>query len=428
MEAFSPAPYFDHDETNYALRGKHTEVECKACHVSEDASMVSVFEGIAYADCDACHEDVHNGRLLSDCKVCHEERGFNLFTGGRGFAHDRTGFPLEGAHQRQDCRACHDLDAPRDVVFSDHSDVEPLSCTVCHEDAHEGRFGLDCRKCHGQESWAISTTPDAFDHNLTHFALEGKHALVDCRACHEGALTDPLPHGQCLDCHSDHHEGQFMDEGSIRDCGACHTVDGFERSSFGFEDHEKTQFPLTGAHMATPCSFCHLNEKDTWVFRDLGTACIDCHDNVHEGDMEAEYYSGEGGCASCHSTEAWSMISFDHDQTQFALEGKHLEVDCRACHEEDASYRFSGVSRDCYACHEEPHRGQFMDNGVTQCDRCHDANAWKPSTFDHDSARFVLDGAHIKVSCDECHLQETDEIGIFILYKNNHLACIDCHK
>ena len=32
IEAFRPAPYFDHDETDYALLGQHRTVDCIECH------------------------------------------------------------------------------------------------------------------------------------------------------------------------------------------------------------------------------------------------------------------------------------------------------------------------------------------------------------------------------------------------------------
>ncbi|HTO97445.1 MAG TPA: hypothetical protein VMK66_10420, partial [Myxococcales bacterium] len=29
-------------------------------------------------------------------------------------------------------------------------------------------------------------------------------------------------------------------------------------------------------------------------------------------------------CESCHSTAGWTRVSFDHEKTGFALEGRHL--------------------------------------------------------------------------------------------------------
>jgi hypothetical protein len=54
------------------------------------------------------------------------------------------------------------------------------------------------------ESWF----PKRFDHNSTNFPLEGKHAEIECSACHEvaaaGGETEviyKLGKFRCIDCH-----------------------------------------------------------------------------------------------------------------------------------------------------------------------------------------------------------------------------------
>src|SRR5262245_47192494 len=44
-----------------------------------------------------------------DCSACHTPSGWKLSSvaGESGFDHDRTGFPLRGAHARKACTGCH---------------------------------------------------------------------------------------------------------------------------------------------------------------------------------------------------------------------------------------------------------------------------------------------------------------------------------
>ena len=50
--------------------------------------------------------------------------------------------------------------------------------------------------------------------------------------------------------------------------------------------------------------------------------------------------------------------AFDHSQTDYTLEGKHNEVDCRACHKE--KFMTAPMSFDaCNRCHNDFHEGQF---------------------------------------------------------------------
>ena len=82
--------------------------------------------------------------------------------------------------------------------------------------------------------------------------------------------------------------------------------------------------------MATPCFTCHKKDEK-WIFSNMGTRCIDCHENIHKNFLD-EKYIPEGDCKSCHSVYEWNDILFDHNKTEFALLGKHTIVSCRKCH------------------------------------------------------------------------------------------------
>ena len=78
-------------------------------------------------------------------------------------------------------------------------------------------------------------------------------------------------------------------------------------------------------------------------------------------------------CAECHNPSGWSIdyatLKFDHDTTNFALEGSHESTDCKACH---SDLTFKNVTSDCISCHLDVHN-QTVGN---DCMRCHNSDSW----------------------------------------------------
>ena len=186
-------------------------------------------------------------------------------------------------------------------------------------------------------------------------------------------------------------------------------------------------FVWEGAHLATPCFACHLSE-DEWQFRDIGSQCIDCHEDIHEDHIDPKYYP-EKNCTNCHNTEAWNSIEFDHDLTDWSLEFSHAEVECRNCHYGEGTFSevqsFNTLESACYACHEDIHNAQFEISGITDCSRCHISSEWSESIFDHSVTRFPLEGRHAEIDCKACHDSMEGEVRI---YKIEKFECIDCHS
>ena len=432
-EAFAPADYFTHNQTKYPLKGKHVDLECIECHQKEtrNGQDFQVFAGIPFGNCNDCHDDVHESNLGTNCKQCHSVESFTSLRQIKRFNHNTTEFPLNGAHKTIDCAACHNMDLDLDKIFQDKMGIATDNCIECHEDVHDNKFGTNCAECHNEESF-FSVSTDGFDHNLTEFALVGKHQVVDCRECHTENLTDPLPHNECAACHSDYHEGEFMVNNVSPDCAQCHNEEGFEGSLYTLEDHEKSNFPLEGAHIATPCFACHLQE-DKWHFRNIGERCVDCHDDVHKGYIAEEFYPNQD-CQKCHVADNWVDNLFDHNLTDFKLEGKHTTVSCMDCHgieEAAAENKYAGfvdTPNDCASCHENVHEDQFVENGITDCARCHGFEGWGVEDFNHDNTAFKLEGRHAEIACDECHKPLEENGKIITQYKFDSFECIVCHK
>jgi hypothetical protein len=82
----------------------------------------------------------------------------------------------------------------------------------------------------------------------------------------------------------------------------------------------------------------------------------------------------------------------------------------------------------CINCHKDNHNRQFEKEGITDCKSCHDFEKWKTVKFDHNTARFKLDGKHQNVACYKCHKPiQTDQL-TYIQYKMEDIRCEACHK
>ncbi|MEO0471748.1 MAG: cytochrome c family protein [Bacteroidota bacterium] len=438
IEAFRPAPRFDHDETDYPLRGAHVEVDCKECHAetTRNGESFQEFSGIDFASCVDCHEDAHRSQLVGACTQCHNETSFSTFLGQRNFNHNLTPFTLKGKHRSTNCYECHDRTSNPLRVFQDQKGVAENDCVSCHQDVHEGKFGSECVQCHQESGWNAMKDMAFFDHSVTDYPLEGQHVSVDCRECHEGSFMEPIDFANCNHCHEDYHQGEFAAASGISpDCIECHSLaQGFDYSLYTLEQHQETVFPLEGAHIATPCFACHVDEKeDRWSFRNIGSECVDCHQNIHEGFIADRWYSEES-CVACHVSDAWTAVNFDHSQTDFVLDGAHLETECRACHFEMSADQqsyvqiFEGLGHDCVSCHENVHGDEFAVDGVTDCVRCHVTASWFPEKFDHNLTAFPLDGRHAEVDCRACHEVDQADGSKTIVYKIQKFECIDCHQ
>lgn len=424
---------FKHDFTGYELKGAHKEQDCSDCHKKEYIAEPKIrdkkftYLGLG-TDCLSCHADYHQGTLSERCAECH---GNDSFKPALYFDHERTNFRLKGKHAGVECSGCHKVVTRDGKKFQVFADVPHANCTNCHVDVHKNRFGQNCRECHNEESFRAVKIVSDFDHSRTGFELEGRHMFVDCSACHKSNYTDPIKHERCSDCHEDYHRGQFTKPGVTPDCSSCHDAQGFTMTSFSIGRHNEGVFPLEGAHLATPCIACHL-KGERWSFREIGIRCADCHPDIHKDFLDTKYYP-RSECTVCHSVNSWHNIRFDHGVTGWELKGAHLQQACRACHFPEVSpgkviQRFTGMGKECIACHTDVHSGQFNREGKTDCTRCHGAESWIPTVFDHNTARFVLDGKHKDVACVKCHYLVSEGNLTYRKYKFEDISCESCHR
>jgi len=379
---------FDHDFTDFALAGTHTELACEDCHSAGGSFRQTP------SDCFGCHQDddAHLGRLGEDCVSCHQETSWQKTE----FDHTReTDFTLTGAHGSVKCAVCH---------TNQHYEGIPTDCYSCHQldDHHDGGFGRDCNQCHQTEDWKQST----FDHaDASGFALQGRHSEMVCNSCHQGNVFDAPLARECTSCHlaDDIHQG-----GNGAECGACHN--NLKWSTVTFDHHKDTDFPLKGSHADLDCQVCHTGAPQDPA---LDTTCFNCHQegDVHQGNL------GEN-CGRCHQQMGWAVdVLFDHDITGFPLSVLHAVALSEACH---LSSRYSDTSGLCSDCHgqDDPHEGSLG----TDCGTCHNPNDWLLWEFDHaENTGFTLEGAHSDLACRDCHEEGQN------YQARPPVACAACH-
>jgi hypothetical protein len=112
-------------------------------------------------------------------------------------------------------------------------------------------------------------------------------------------------------------------------------------------------------------------------------------------------------CEGCHTVAGWAPATFDHTQTAFPLEGRHVTVNCSSCHQT----AYAGTPIDCFACHQSDYDATTDPSHTaalfpTTCEGCHTAAGWTPASWDHDGQYFpIYSDAHNEKwsDCTECH-------------------------
>lgn len=273
---------YDHDQSQFRLRAKHKDVECKECH--RDAKS---FKG-APLTCVGCHRKDddrkgHKGRYGAKCETCHTATSWKDVT----FRHDvDTKYRLLGRHATTKCDSCH--------TGHVYDDKLRFDCWSCHrkDDKHKEQLGRECDSCHDAADWKKTVR---FDHDKSRFPLLGRHAKVECKECHATPAYKDAKR-ECVACHAkdDKHKRTLGVE-----CAECHNARDWK--IWDFDHNRKTKYALDGAHAKAACTSCHRSPAPPGKpIPALPTACVACHraDDLHNGEFGPQ-------CERCHRTGNW---------------------------------------------------------------------------------------------------------------------------
>lgn len=223
--------------------------------------------------------------------------------------------------------------------------------------------------------------------------------------------SDNVISKECKDCHSDHFGRKFQ-------------IIKFDKNKF---DHSLSGFNLLGKHKNLDCEKCHNKEfiqsteirKRKKTFLGLEQTCNTCHEDYHKAQLKND-------CESCHDFNAFAPATkFDHSNSKFKLNGKHLSVACVNCHpvnitQNSKFQKFIGISfKSCENCHKDPHNNRLGKD----CKSCHTTDGFNilasNQKFNHSLTRFPLIGLHQQVNCDKCHKPNVKKLSF--------TNCLDCH-
>src|SRR6266566_4292274 len=353
-------PEFDHNKTNYPLRGMHEKVQCTQCHVKP------IFTDVG-KNCQDCHADIHQRKMGTDCAQCHSVLGWNNAV--QQVKDHQNRFPLFGAHAAVQCEDCH-----KGAAVGQFQGLS-TACGSCHlrdfqkttnPNHVSAKFATTCESCHVSfDNWLGAK----FDHSTTGFLLTNGHANVPCAACHLNnnynlttTATDCGNSGCHLTTWQQTNNPVHSSAGAAfapTNCATCHTTLGWDSASF---DHSTTGFALTGTHASpspTPCASCHVNNNYTLN----STDCMSCHQAAWNSTpsfggtvpdhIKAGFPTTAVACAQCHTITKWSDGKFDHTAFGFPLTNAHALVAnggkvpaCESCHI-NSNYSLSIMPTDC---------------------------------------------------------------------------------
>ncbi|RJP73713.1 MAG: hypothetical protein C4532_04095 [Candidatus Abyssobacteria bacterium SURF_17] len=379
------------------------------------AALITLTTVVSLAEAQISPGELHSSHAflegVDNCVRCHSPQGNQL---------------------PDKCLECHTLIAEqRRTGKGLHARTEYRECVLCHVEHHGRDYNLIYFEG-GEES---------FDHRVTGFELEGKHAGLKCRQCHrpENIRSQSVVAAKnvslertwlgleraCASCHVDEHHSQFTQA-----CGDCHAASSW-RPAAGF-DHSAARFVLRGRHVDIPCDKCHVFQTFVDPPSDSGFVryrpvdhgqCSSCHRDPHAGRLGPN-------CTDCHDAAGWGQVraeSFDHDRTRYPVEGRHITVPCDKCHGARGStgpLKFAS----CSDCHSDYHERAFARRDKRgACEECHTVQGFRPALFTiskHAATDFALSGAHLAIPCEKCH--RTPEG--YQKFTFTSVECLECHR
>lgn len=253
-------------QTCHHYNSAGTILSCKKCHEVErkrtDISKIDL-KGAYHVQCMSCHRSWSN---KVECVTCHNQPEKNTADLGKA-VHPTMKRPAVKTYETK-------YNKGKFVTF--------------YHDEHTNVFGLDCVKCHTNESCAKchkkTTVPKEKENSVTekHRPCSKCHSVQDnCTKCHSDQKKARFSHLtrtgwqlnqfhaklNCQKCHIE--KGKFTKLNS--ECSSCHAK--WTEQNF---DHKKTGFQLDETHAANECANCHVQKNYK------NPVCTNCHDENYK--------------------------------------------------------------------------------------------------------------------------------------------------
>jgi len=424
---------FDHASTGFPLTQGHANVACELCHIGGNYNLHIQLNDCGNSQChlntwrqtnNPTHAAAPNSFPIAQCSTCHTPAGWTTAT----FDHSTTGFPLTLGHANVACSSCH-------LNNNYNLKIAATDCgnSQCHlttynqtnnppHAANPNSFPIaNCSNCHTTAGWTA-----AFDHSTTGFTLIGTHmspSPTPCASCHNGPNPYSLTSADCYssNCHLSAYQGTTNPNHAAAgfptataQCAACHPITTWSAATF---NHSAFGFDLTNGHANVACSLCHINNNYSLQIAATDCGNSQCHLTTYNQTNAPPHAANPNSfpiaqCSTCHTTVSWTA-SFDHSTTGFALTGLHISpvpTPCASCH---INNNYNLTSAACINCHLKEWNstttlGGSVPNHITagfpqDCSMCHSTSNWTTSTFNHNTTKFPLTGAHTAVLCATCH-------------------------
>ncbi|VAW94638.1 hypothetical protein MNBD_GAMMA22-2436, partial [hydrothermal vent metagenome] len=385
--------------------------------------------------------------LISQFNNAHAEKVTN------NFDHYKTGFPIDGAHKKLKCNACHQRG-----IFKG----TPKTCNGCHgnratiatskKPSGHVRSTNSCDNCHIDKSWSNAQ----MDHN----SITGS-----CVACHNGSLknaaikksTHIQSSDRCENCHSSRRwiPAQFFHTNIVSNCISCHIDPNAAKTRGKSLNHVQSD---------NQCEVCHTTFK-TWRggkvdHSNLTKDCFSCHNGTTSGQSKlSSHIKTNNVCESCHKSGTNPTISvwksrqqMDHSAvddtcinchsgstTGKSRSSSHIpltQTQCHLCHTSQTQWTGTAnvrmdhiaVSNTCTTCHSSARSGETKQRGKTTthvqssdtCDECHKGfSTWQGANVDH---------GNLTKGCFTCHNGSTRGLKKSAAHAITTNVCEDCHK
>jgi len=341
------------------------------------------------------------------------------------------------------CLNCHDHNDLKARIsagkgYHASSAVKGKKCETCHLD-HKG-------KAYDIMGWkSVAGGEKAFNHDLSGWPLNGKHAQTDCADCHKAKNKAGLKTYMGTDrlcgssgCHNNDQPHKFERKDMLA-CERCHGESVWKpaktaaQQKFNHDDRKDAAMPLFGSHKDVACGKCHPKAVFNRPDADPDSCGNSgCHASPHDGHL-----FNKRDCEWCHSPTFKTLKeqNFDHtEKTRFDLGPAHRKIPCYNCHTKALGEgKPTGACEQCHA-KDNRHGDRFDAYGSPpRCATCHPSGGpkWTPKSFAHGrQTKFSLTGKHGDVSCRACHRGKgpADFEKFTNVMNGNKVECMNCHE